>query len=152
MRTAWQNRLVWVLGVVVALGAVLALWQSTQAQLEVPPAPNDMVAMQPGQPLPPPPGPGVPPGQPPVGQPFPGFGERLALGQVAIAANSEYVYVVRGNMLYQFSAKTLELVKSAELPRPQIRRPAAGAETQPQNPQRLRRRLQNQAQPPAGQP
>ncbi|GIV15793.1 MAG: hypothetical protein KatS3mg022_1228 [Armatimonadota bacterium] len=152
MRTAWQNRLVWVLGVVVALGAVLALWQSTQAQLEVPPAPNDMVAMQPGQPLPPPPGPGVPPGQPPVGQPFPGFGERLALGQVAIAANSEYVYVVRGNMLYQFSAKTLELVKSAELPRPQIRRPAAGAETQPQNPQRLRRRLQDQAQPPAGQP
>lgn len=156
MRTAWQNRLVWVLGAVVALGAVLALWQSTQAQLQVPPAPNDMVAMQPGQPLPPPPGPGMP-GTPPVGQPFlgqplPGIGERVALGQVAVAANSEYVYVVRGNMLYQFSAKTLELVKSAELPRPQIRRPAAGAETQPQNPQRLRRRLQDQGQPPAGQP
>lgn len=150
MRTAWQNRLVWVLGAVIALSAVLALWQRTQAQIEVPPAPNDRVALQPGQPLPP------PPGQPPVGQPFPaqplpGIGERLALGQVAIAANSEYVYVVRGNMLYQFSARSLELVKSVELPRPQIRRPAAGVETQPQNPQRLRRRLQDQGQPPAQQ-
>lgn len=164
MRTAWQNRLVWVLGVVVALSAVLVLWQGTQAQREAPLAPNDRVAMQPGQPLPPPPNPGgqppagqLFPGQPPAGQvfpaqPFPGIGERLALGQVAIAANSEFVYVVRGNMLYQFSARSLELVKSVELPRPQIRRPAAGVETQPQNPQRLRRRLQDQGQPPAGQP
>lgn len=152
MRTAWQNRLVWVLGIVVAVGAVLALWQRTQAQIEAPPAPNDRVAMQPGQPLPPPPGPGIPPGPPPAGQPFPGVGERLALGQVAIAANSDYVYVVRGNMLYQFSAKTLELVKSVELPRPQIRRPAAGIETPPQTQPRLRRRLQNPGQPPAGQP
>ncbi len=156
MRTAWQNRLVWVLGIVVALGAVLVLWQRTQAQIEVPPVPNDMVAMQPGQPLPPPPGPGMPPGPPPAGQPFPGqplpgIGERIALGQVAVAANSEYVYVVRGNMLYQFSAKTLELVKSTELPRPQIRPRAAGAETQPQTQPRLRRRLQEQGQPPAGQ-
>jgi hypothetical protein len=71
---------------------------------------------------------------------------------VAIAANSEYVYVVRGNMLYQFSAKTLELMKSAELPRPQIRRPAAGIEAPSQTQPRLRRRLQNQQQPPAGQP
>lgn len=154
MRTAWQNRLVWVLGVVVALSAVLVLWQGTQAQREAPLAPNDRVAMQPGQPLPPPPNPG---GQPPAGpvfpaQPFPGIGERLALGQVAIAANSEFVYVVRGNTLYQFSARGLELVKSVELPRPQIRRPAADIETQPQNPQRLRRRLQDQGQPPAGQP
>jgi len=152
MRTAWQNRLVWVLGVVVALSAVLVFWQRTQAQIEVPPVPNDRVAMQPGQPLPPPPGPGVPPGQPFPGQPVPGIGERIALGQVAVAANSEYVYVVRGNMLYQFSAKSLELIKSAELPRPQIRPRAAGAEARPQTQPRLRRRLQDQGQPPAAQP
>jgi hypothetical protein len=98
MRTAWQNRLVWALGVVVLVASVLMLWQKTQAQLEMPPAPGEVVAMQPpGQPVPPPPGPG---------QPFPGIGERLALGQVAIAANSDYVYVVRGNTLYQFSART----------------------------------------------
>lgn len=146
MRTAWQNRLVWALSVVVLIASVLMLWQKTQAQLEMPPAPGDVVAMQPpGQPVPPPPG----PGQPFPGQPFPGIGERLALGQVAIAANSDYVYVVRGNMLYQFSAKTLELVKSTELPRPQIRPRAAGAETQPQPQQRQRRRLQDQGQPPA---
>jgi hypothetical protein len=77
MRTAWQNRLVWALGVVVLVASVLMLWQKTQAQLEMPPAPGEVVAMQPpGQPVPPPPGPG---------QPFPGIGERLALGQVAIA-------------------------------------------------------------------
>ncbi|MDW8320728.1 MAG: hypothetical protein RMM08_05155 [Armatimonadota bacterium] len=156
MRTAWRNRLVWALSVTVVLGGVFALWQRSQAQLELPPAPDDRVALQPGQPLPPPPGPGVPPGQPPAAQvfpaqPVPGIGDRIALGQVAVAANSEYVYVVRGNMLYQFSARTLELVKSAELPRPQLRRPAAGVETQPQNPLRLRRRLQEQGQPPAGQ-
>ena len=150
MRTAWQNRLVWVLGVVVTLGAVLALWQRTQAQMEVPPAAGDMMAMQPGQPLPPPPGPGLPPG-PPAAQPLPGIGERIALGQVAVAANSDYVYVVRGNMLYQFSAKTLELVKSTELPRPLIRPRATGAEIQSQAQPRLRRRLQEQGQTPAGQ-
>jgi len=141
MRTAWQNRLVWALGVVVLVASVLMLWQKTQAQLEMPPAPGEVVAMQPpGQPVPPPPGPG---------QPFPGIGERLALGQVAIAANSDYVYVVRGNTLYQFSARTLELVKSTDLPRPQIRPRAAGAETQPLPQLRQRRRLQGQGQPPA---
>jgi hypothetical protein len=66
MRTAWQNRLVWALGVVVLVASVLMLWQKTQAQLEMPPAPGEVVAMQPpGQPVPPPPGPGQPfPGQP----------------------------------------------------------------------------------------
>ncbi|MGQ9487918.1 MAG: hypothetical protein ACUVTY_08755 [Armatimonadota bacterium] len=146
MQTAWQNRFVWVLGAVVAIVAVLALWQRTQAQVEVPAVPNPpVVAAQPGQPLPPPPG----PGQPFPGQPFPGIAERVALGQVAVAANNEYVYVVRGNMLYQFSAKDLKLINSAELPRPQIRRPAAGAQGQQQTQPRLRRRLQDQGQPPA---
>lgn len=146
MRTAWQNRLVWVLGAVVVIVAVLALWQRTQAQVEVPAVPNPpVVAVQPGQPLPPPPG----PGQPFRAQPFPGVAERVALGQVAVAANNEYVYVVRGNMLYQFSAKDLKLIGSAELPRPQIRRSAPGAEGQPQSQPRLRRRLQDQGQPPA---
>lgn len=151
MRTAWQNRFVWVLGLVVAVVALVALWQKTQAQVEVPAVPNPpMVAAQPGQPLPPPPGPGQPmPGQPFPGQPFPGIADRLALGQVAVAANNEYVYVVRGNMLYQFSAKDLKLINSAELPRPQIRRPTPDAEGQLQTQPRLRRRLQDQGQPPA---
>lgn len=167
MQVAWQNRLVWVLGVVVAVVALLALWQKTQAQVEVPAVPNPpVVAAQPGQPMPPPPGFGQPPpgqpmppppgfGQPPAprqpfpGQPLPGIGERLALGQVAVAANNEYVYVVRGNMLYQFSAKDLKLLNSTELPRPQIRRTVPGAERQPQTQPRLRRRLQEQGQPPA---
>jgi hypothetical protein len=138
MRTAWHHRLVWAVGVVVAAVLALLLWQRTQAQGEVASTARGTVAMQPSaQPTPPPPAPG------PL---FPGVGERLALGQVAIAANSDYVYVVRGNMLYQFSARTLELVKSAELPRPQIRPRAAGAGTQPQL--RPRRRLQEQGQPP----
>ena len=151
MQVARQNHLVWVLGVVVAVVALLALWQMTQAQVEVPAVPNPpVVAAQPGQPMPPPPGFGQPaPGQPFPGQPLPGIGERLAIGQVAVAANNEYVYVVRGNMLYQFSAKDLKLLNSAELPRPQIRRTVPGAEGQPQTQPRLRRRLQEQGQPPA---
>ncbi len=153
MRTPWTNRTVWVLGAVVAVIAVLALWQKTQAQIEVPAAPNPpVVAVQPGQPLPPPPGPvpGQPPaGRPGFGQPLPGLAERVALGQVAIAANNEYVYVVRGGTLYQFSARDLRLMNSAELPRPQIRRPAVGAETQPQTQPGARRRQRDQGQPPA---
>jgi len=143
MRTPWYNRMVWVLGAVVALVAVLALWQKTQAQTEVPSVPNPpaVVAQQPGQPLPPPPGPVAP-------QPLPGI-ERLALGQVAVAANNEFVYVVRGNMLYQFSARDLRMLNSAELPRPQIRRPALDAGGQTQTQPGVRRRLRDQGQPPA---
>lgn len=152
MQTAWQNRFVWMLGAIVVIVAVLALWQKTQAQAEVPAVPNPpAVAVQPGQPLPPPPGPGQPrvPGQPFPGQRFPGIAERVVLGQVAVAANNEYVYVVRGNMLYQFSAKDLKLIGSAELPHPQIRRPAPDAGGRPQTQPRLRRRSQDQGQPPA---
>jgi hypothetical protein len=36
-------------------------------------------------------------------------------GSPAIAASGEYVYVVQGNTLYQFSARTLKLVNKAEL-------------------------------------
>ena len=36
-------------------------------------------------------------------------------GTSAIAATAEYVYVVQGNTLYQFSAKTLKQVNKAEL-------------------------------------
>ena len=36
----------------------------------------------------------------------------------AVTAAGEYVYVVQGNMLYQYNAKTLKLANKAELPRP----------------------------------
>lgn len=36
-------------------------------------------------------------------------------GGVAVTAQGDYVYVVRGNMLYQFNAKDLRLVKKAPL-------------------------------------
>lgn len=36
-------------------------------------------------------------------------------GTPAIVATAEYVYVVQGNTLYQFSAKTLKLANKAEL-------------------------------------
>ncbi len=36
-------------------------------------------------------------------------------GGVALAAHGDYVYVLRGNTLYQFAAKNLELVKKVTL-------------------------------------
>gem|GEM_PF-1623676 len=56
---------------------------------------------QPGQPQ-------FQPGQPPFqpGPRMPWFGAALP---VAIYANDKYVYVVRGNVLYQFDAETLQL-------------------------------------------
>ena len=70
-----------------------------------------------------------PPGMPPPGQGqmgpgmqggygggrMPMMGMGMGSGTAAIAATSEYVYVVQGNTLYQFSAKTLKQTNKAEL-------------------------------------
>ena len=67
---------------------------------------------------------------------------RPITGPSSVTANDRYVYVVQGNMLYQFDAGTLELRVQKQLPAPQQRdrgrrsdegggRPADGAPTPP---------------------
>jgi hypothetical protein len=54
------------------------------------------------------------PGQGPVGQ---GFGQALrGGGSASVAASDRYVYVLRGNTLFQYSADGLKLVAKTELP------------------------------------
>ena len=81
-----------------------------------------MPGMDQGMPVPPrPPGGAMMPGMPggPMMQPMPGYGGGMMGGMMggmpAIAASGDYVYVVQGNTLYQFSAKTLKLVNKAQL-------------------------------------
>lgn len=61
------------------------------------------------------------PGQPPPpGGGFPGggrFGGGMMMMPV-MTATDKYVYILRGNTLYQFDAGSLTLVKQADLPRP----------------------------------
>lgn len=62
-------------------------------------------------------GPAEPPSQPPFrppvfGGPMPPFAPPT---NVAIAANSEFVYLVWGNMLLQFDAQTLKLLRRVPL-------------------------------------
>lgn len=69
---------------------------------------------------PPPPGPGVgaplPPGQVPGPVRPPMVGQMpMMMGMTALAANDRYVYVLRGGLLLQFDAGTLELVKKVDL-------------------------------------
>lgn len=128
MLAAWRNMVI--AGVAIALViAAASFWNATSAQ-QPPQPPQPSIAPQPPQaPL----------------------AARLALGQVAITANNEFVYVVRGNTLYQFSARTLDLVKSVQLPLPRdIRLRPFGAEDQQQfTPQRpLRRRQLDPGQSP----
>lgn len=57
--------------------------------------------------------PGQPPGMPPVpGGPVPPFAPPP---NIAIAANPDFVYLVWGNMLLQFDAKTLKLIRRVPL-------------------------------------
>ncbi|MDW8025182.1 MAG: hypothetical protein RMK18_04860 [Armatimonadota bacterium] len=96
--------------------------------------PQQVQLPQQPQPQQPPRQPQFQPGQPPAfpGQP-PGFGFppmfRMPL-PVAIYANEKYVYVVRGNVLYQFDAETLQLKNRVILedivPPGQPRPPAPG--------------------------
>jgi hypothetical protein len=54
------------------------------------------------------------PGQVPAGQ---GFGQALrGGGSASVAASDRYVYVLRGNTLFQYSADGLKLVAKTELP------------------------------------
>ena len=81
-----------------------------------------VVASQPVPGLQPPFGPpGLTPGQPPIpgqppmpGGPMPPFVSPPA-PSVAIAANAEFVYVIWGNMLLQFDAKNLKLLRRVPL-------------------------------------
>jgi hypothetical protein len=91
--------------------------------------PNDPnnVPNQPG-------GPGMGPGGPGGNNPGGGYGGRNSGGTggnrggftggfgggASVSANAEFVYVVRGSTLYQFSAKDLALVRKTELPAPTV--------------------------------
>lgn len=80
----------------------------------VPPPPNGQEPSQPGR------VPGTMPNRPSrtPGSPtqmFSSVGRIGYGGTPAIAAAGDYVYVVQGNTLYQFSARTLKLVNKAEL-------------------------------------
>ncbi|MGB9587408.1 MAG: hypothetical protein ACPL7O_04440 [Armatimonadota bacterium] len=113
----------------VVVGAVLAITiKPRTASAQMPPSmadevpPPDMVPPPPDGQEPPQPGrmPGAmpnrsnrTPGSP--SQMFTSVGRIGYSGTPAIAASGEYVYVVQGNTLYQFSARTLKLVNKAEL-------------------------------------
>ncbi|MGQ9462218.1 MAG: hypothetical protein ACUVTP_04830 [Candidatus Fervidibacter sp.] len=73
-----------------------------------PPFPGEPAAQAPGRPMPgQPPAPGGPMiPKPPIAAPLP---------PVAIAANSDFVYIVWGNLLLQFDAKNLKLVRRLPL-------------------------------------
>jgi len=81
--------------------------------------PNPAAAqMPPGMEAPPPPESGDVDGmQPPPRRwntPGPMMPGGMRAGSAAITAAGEYIYVVQGNTLYQFSARTLKLVNRTE--------------------------------------
>jgi hypothetical protein len=99
------------LALVVAAVAITA--SRSRAQIQMPPGMGE--GMEP----PPPDGRMPRPGMPGM-QPYPGFNMPPPMmggmsSGVAIAATADYVYVVQGNTVYQFSAKTLKMVNKAEL-------------------------------------
>lgn len=122
LRSTKSKVLVIVLAVVlVGLASVAVLSQQNnppmgypgQDQGNPPPYPGQG-QMNPGQMGPGPMGPNQPGGQ--------GYGGGMGMpmmgrmgGSAAIAATADYVYVVQGTTLYQFSAKTLKLENKAEL-------------------------------------
>ena len=106
--------LVIVLAAVLVLAASVAVlsqqgYPGGQGQGNQPPMPGQG-QMGPGQM-----GPGGPMGPNQMGPGGGGMGMMGRSNSVAIAATTEYVYVVQGNTLYQFSAKTLKQVNKAEL-------------------------------------
>lgn len=78
------------------------------------------------------PGGGGFPGGPPMG----GMGMMgMGGGGATMTATDKYVYVLRGNTLYQFAAEGLKLLGKAELPQPQRpQRPDGGAFGEPPPP------------------
>jgi len=113
----------------VVIGAILAVTVKPRtASAQMPPSMADEVVLPDMVPPPPdgqePPQPGRMPGaipnrpnRTPASPPqmFSSLGRISSGGTPAIAASGEYVYVVQGNTLYQFSARTLKLVNKAEL-------------------------------------
>ena len=109
---------------VIVLAGVLVLAASVAVLSQQYPGDQGQGNMPPqgqyGQPMPQGPGGQMGPGGP-MGPNQPGGfggGGRMGMmggGTSAIAATAEYVYVVQGNTLYQFSAKTLKLANKAEL-------------------------------------
>ena len=99
-----------VLALVVAVAAIITS-KPNPAAAQMPPA------MDEAPPPPPEPGPEnymqPPPPQTRWTRPSPMMG-MASSGAAAIAAAGEYVYVVQGNTLYQFSARTLKLVNKTE--------------------------------------
>ena len=53
------------------------------------------------------------------------------MGHSNMVANDKFVYVLRGNTLYQFSTDGLKLVSKAELPRPERPEPREHHERKP---------------------
>jgi hypothetical protein len=109
-------------GAVLALGG-MALMESAHAQDPVGPPPGGFGGGRPG-------GGGFGGGGafggPPGGGGFPG-GPMMGMGGgggASIAATDRYVYVLRGNTLYQFSVDGLKMLAKAELP--QAQRPGGG--------------------------
>ncbi len=111
-------------------GVTLAISHQAGAQRAAPSAEPRLAAQQPppGQP-----GPGGVPGRPGpgggfgAGGGFGGFGGGAGFpgfrgfgGEGAITATSSAVYVLRGNRLYAFDARTLRLIAQAELPEPEM--------------------------------
>lgn len=66
---------------------------------------------------------------PPPGGPPPG--RRMMMGPSSLAASGDFVYVLRGNTIYQMQAADLKLVKHMDLPGPG---PGAGGAVNPDPP------------------
>ena len=95
-----------VLALVVAASAAV-LSKSDPVVAQVPPGMGEGAPQRP---------PGGFAGRAPMGpSPMMGMGMGMMSGMPAIAATESYVYVVQGNTLYQFSAKTLKQVKKTQL-------------------------------------
>lgn len=123
--TFWGGALA---GAAIALGGVYVLEQA-QAQGGGQGFPRQGGQQQGG--FGPPQGGGFPGG--PGGGGFPGGGfpggPMMGMGGgggAAITATDKYVYVLRGNTLYQFAAEGLKMLGKAELPQQQRPRPDAG--------------------------
>ena len=101
------------LGATLMVGAA-AMITTAQAQDDAPPPPPPRPAPQPGQP-----GGGFQPGGPGFGGGFGGGIPRPGFGAAPVmTATERFVYVLRGNTLYQFDANGLRLVAQTELPLP----------------------------------
>lgn len=93
-----------------------------QPRRATPDQPELRPGLRPGQPG------GMMPGQPGLGPQGMGFGQPM--GGAQMVASGNYVYILRGNVLYQYAADSLRLMKQARLPDPEgaraLRAPVEG--------------------------